>query len=636
VPSGNEDPVGAPACVSDPEQGRFCDGAGNCSNMDKPNGRPCTAGGQCASNFCIDGVCCNSACAMTCYQCNKAGAVGTCSVIAAGSQDPSATTPCDMSTQYCNGSGTCATNKKPNGQMCMAASECGSNNCVDGICCSGTCTSTCQACNVEGSKGSCVNLPAGSQDTMAATPCAGTSYCDAAGTCQSGLKPNGNVCTADNQCGSAHCADGVCCDKTCGEACYTCNLPGGVPGQCVGVPTGTKDVCPGADHCDANNRCTSGKKANGATCAVDSECASNACVDGNCCESGCGGKCRTCKNATGTCVFAAMGTDARMDCKGELNCGGSCDGQGGCTSAPQGKECRVAGCQADLGLITGAGMCDGAGNCSVTTTMNCSGFGCFSDATGAHCKTDCATDPDCAVRRYCQTGADGGTGSQCPAALPLGSACERNTQCLSGTCAKRPGQVMGICCNTACDKCGTCDSTGTCKPEARGTRDGTCQDSASDPEGNCGGECDGFFRCIYPAAGKSCGTCKTCNGVGLCNVKPDDDMACGSIECDSLDTSCVDYHDLTTQRCASLGSCKQPNTVATCTDSTPKCGGGGAGGGGAGGAAGGSTGRDGGTDAGGGGGGGGGCCQVSSGPTPDGLVALLGMAFAFVFRRRRR
>ena len=247
-------------------------------------------------------------------------------------------------------------NKKPNGQTCTAAADCGSGNCVDGICCSGTCTGTCQSCAVAGSLGSCVNLPAGAQDSTATTPCAGASYCDAAGTCQTTLKPNGFVCTGMGECGSGKCVDGVCCDKTCGEECYTCNLAGGTPGECVGVMTGAKDVCAGANYCDAAHKCTSGKKPNGATCGGDLECASNACVDDTCCESACSsGKCRSCKNATGTCMYAAAGTDVRNDCKGELNCGGKCDGQGACTWAPQGRSCREAGCQADLGLITELG-----------------------------------------------------------------------------------------------------------------------------------------------------------------------------------------------------------------------------------------------------------------------------------------
>ena len=132
---------------------------------------------------------------------------------------------------------------------------------------------------------------------------------------------------------------------------------------------------------------------------------------------------------------------------------------------------------------------------------------------------------------------------------------------------------------------------------------------------------------------------QACNGVGLCNVKPDDDMACGTIDCDSLDTSCLNYHDLTTLRCASLGVVQGAEHGRELHRPSPTCarrhrrwrgwlGGGGRGG---------VTGTDAGTDAGGGGGGGGGgCCQVGGGPTPDGLVALLVLGLAFVSRRRRR
>jgi MYXO-CTERM domain-containing protein len=670
VPAGDEDPVGVPACVSEPDQGRFCDGAGNCSNASKANGKPCTAGGQCTSGYCIDGYCCNGACAQTCYQCNKPTALGTCSVIAAGQQDQSATTPCDMSMQYCNGSGSCLTNKKPNGQTCNAATECGSNNCVDGICCSGTCTGTCQSCAVAGSLGNCVNLAAGAQDTMATTPCSGTSYCDAAGTCQSGLKPNGSMCTAGAECGSNKCVDGVCCNATCTEACYSCNLPGGTPGECAGLPTGTMDpACTGANYCDAMHRCTSGKKPNGGVCTSDLECASNACVDGTCCESACQGKCKTCKNATGSCTLAPDGMDPRSDCGGEGVCTGTCNGQGACRWGPQGASCAIAGCQATTGVITGAGTCDGAGHCSTVQTRDCKGFRCYTDSLGmAQCGTDCSRDPECALDFFCQSMNDGGVtdsgaASECPPVFDLGHACNRNSQCSSGSCSD------GVCCNINCDKCGTCNlpsSLGTCVPIAAGTDpEGECQDSASDPTGLCKGFCNGQARCTYVAAGTTCGTCKACNGVGLCNVKPDDDSACGTIDCDGLNTSCMEFDDLTTKRCGSLGVCKPANNAASCTiftnTCTPDAGtgtggsvgtgtggrggtsgtGGGAARGGTTGTAGsttgsaGATGTDGGT-AGTAGSGGGGCCSVGGADTPTGVMGLLVFASVLLTRRRRR
>jgi MYXO-CTERM domain-containing protein len=263
-------------------------------------------------------------------------------------------------------------------------------------------------------------------------------------------------------------------------------------------------------------------------------------------------------------------------------------------------------------------------------TTNCNGFACYTDPADnmAKCRTDCSTDPECATKYYCQSGADGGTGSQCPSAFPLGTACTRNAQCLSGTCSD------GVCCNVNCDKCGSCNSAGslgTCIPIPAGTDpENECMDSASDPTGMCKGFCSGRAGggCTYPAVGTGCGTCKTCNGSGLCSVMPEDDPTCGDIDCDELDTACMDYRDLRTRRCAALGMCKTA-TVAHCTDVTNTCGAdGGAGGSGGG--------NDGGNDAGQmGGGGGGGCCAVA-GPQPPALPSLLLVAFVWFVRRRRR
>ena len=100
-----------------------------------------------------------------------------------------------------------------------------------------------------------------------------------------------------------------------------------------------------------------------------------------------------------------------------MGCGGKCDGQGACAWAPATKSCRQAGCQTDLGQITKAATCDGAGKCPAELDMNkdCMGFGCFIDTGGQSvCKTDCRTDPECAIRRYCDivpadSGVDGAT-----------------------------------------------------------------------------------------------------------------------------------------------------------------------------------------------------------------------------------
>ena len=69
----------------------------------------------------------------------------------------------------------------------------------------------------------------------------------------------------------------------------------------------------------------------------------------------------------------------------------------------------------------------------------------------------------------------------------------------------------------------------------------------------------------YQAAGTDCtGTCAVCNGSGSCTQVPADDSACGTIDCDGLDTTCRNYNDLTSNRCEGLNNCKDANT-SDCT-----------------------------------------------------------------------
>jgi hypothetical protein len=648
VQAGLEDPG---TCVSDVSQPRFCDVTGVCTNDAKPTGKPCTAGGQCKSSYCIDGFCCSSACNNTCYSCGNPAAEGSCTPITAGFPDHSATVPCDGATQYCTGGGVCGMDKKANGKDCMTGIDCGSGFCVDSICCNSTCTGVCQACNVAGSLGKCVNALPGSQDVNSMPACAGAQYCDSAATCQSGLKANGLTCGDMTECGSKNCVDGVCCDSACGDACYSCNLPG-TPGTCSGLFAGATDgvACKAPQYCTAMHTCTTGKKANGTTCLLENECGSNSCVDGVCCESSCQGDCRTCANATGTCQLAADGMDPRNKCNpgGTDNvCKGVCNGQGACRFPANGTKCSDAGCQTS-GYITDALMCDGSGHCGglkPPVKTDCGGFACFTDPATklAACGHDCTKDPECAVDRFCQLTGDGGVSSSCPTLFTLGHACDRDKQCDSGTCSD------GVCCNINCNQCGSCNlpgTVGTCVPVPAGTDpNNDCIDSASDPGMKCGGMCDGHARCLFPAAGTSCGTCKACNGGGLCNIKPEDDDVCGAIDCDTLDTSCMDFHDLTTKRCGALGTCKAANNAATCTDVTTTCGpDGGAGGtgvAGAGGGAGGNSGTSGTTGKNDGSsesktdGGGGGCgCEVGGTGLPG--LPMLGVLLGIVLTARRR
>jgi len=81
---------------------------------------------------------------------------------------------------------------------------------------------------------------------------------------------------------------------------------------------------------------------NGEICSDDSECLSDFCIDGYCCESECSGTCRSCDQAghLGECYLHADNTDPDNECSQSLNA---------CTS-----KCVLSG---------GDGYCDGAGAC---------------------------------------------------------------------------------------------------------------------------------------------------------------------------------------------------------------------------------------------------------------------------------
>lgn len=83
-----------------PAPGEVCDGLGGCKLAD---GQACAAGGECASSVCVDGFCCDSACAGACRACNVPGMEGKCTFHAVGS-DPENDCP---DPNVCLGRGSC-------------------------------------------------------------------------------------------------------------------------------------------------------------------------------------------------------------------------------------------------------------------------------------------------------------------------------------------------------------------------------------------------------------------------------------------------------------------------------------------------------------------------------------------------
>jgi hypothetical protein len=121
VGAGQADPNAAMPC-----QGTAaCDGNGSCKKND---GEACASSNECFHGYCVDGVCCVSACTSTCKACNVSTSLGACVNVPVGVKDDIAQIACN-GTKACNGNGYC---KLSNGQPCSMDSQCASGKCSSG------------------------------------------------------------------------------------------------------------------------------------------------------------------------------------------------------------------------------------------------------------------------------------------------------------------------------------------------------------------------------------------------------------------------------------------------------------------------------------------------------------------------
>jgi hypothetical protein len=297
-----------------------------------------------------------------------------------------------------------------------------------------------------------------------------------------------------------------------------------------------------------------GRHVRGDNCSTGADCLNGTCVDGYCCAASCG-DCETCDCNDAAFCAGTLGVVGICQPRAVGNTGGSCqspqlcDGQGSCTAEIAiGQPCK-AGDVCALGSSERAcvdGICCTDPICSGCTRCDIAGN-----------LGSCAPTPLGSTDSQCQgTKACNGIG-QCK--LAHGQTCANDSECSTDHC------VDGVCCDGPCDK--TCES---CKVAGS---EGSCTaiPASTDPDGEClgtdpacGGGCDGKRQCEFPGAGTSCGLCRTCDGTGRCLGTPEDDPACGSIDCDQLDSACRDYRDLESRRCASFGRCKEPNTAGSC------------------------------------------------------------------------
>ncbi|WP_146209753.1 hypothetical protein [Vitiosangium sp. GDMCC 1.1324] len=425
----------------------------------QPLGNTCSLNQDCASGFCVDGVCCNSACGgnssddcLACSTVTGATANGTCTARpngAACSDGNACTTPdtcqagvctagtpatCPASDQChdvgtCNpATGTCSNPTKPNGSSCSDGNACTRTDTCQGGTCTGAAPVTCAASDQCHDVGTC-------------NP--------ATGTCSNPAKPNGSSCSDGNACTRTDtCQAGTCTASspvtcTASDQCHdvgTCNPATGIcsnPAKPNGSSCSDGNACTRTDTCQAGT-CTAGTPA---TCT-----ASDQCHDVG-----------TCNPATGTCSNPAKPN------------GSSCSDGNACT--------RTDTCQ--------GGTCTGAAPVTCAASDQCHDVGTCNPATGTCSNpakpngSSCDDGNTCALADSCQAGV-----------------------CVAGTV--RPPEI----CNLVDDNCdGAVDNIPALTCSTRECRVGTKYCTAR-----------GGTACSYTANSRSGTLCSigSCNGKGSC------------------------------------------------------------------------------------------------------------------------
>ncbi len=405
-------------------------------------GNACAESAECGSGFCVDGVCCESACVGTCDACGEAGMFGECVSISGaprGDRDG-----CLMCVDGVCDDGTAG----GLGDVCVADAECAGGHCVDGFCCERACTGDCKACDVPGSEGMC--------EPISGAPHGDRDGCDAClmGSCADGgggMLNRGEACDADAECMDGHCVDGVCCQWGCAGTCKACGEPGD-EGYCVpisGAPRGDRTGCLTCDEGACIDDAGAGTL--GAECALDSECESGACTDGVCCERACRGDCKACAEPgfEGMCVPVS--------------------------GAPRGERDGCSFC--DVGVCSEVGTLGSAcGDDSLCESGFCVDGVCCERACRGTCKA--CGEPGSEGMCVAVSGAPRGDRDGCPScdagvcvgADPLGTACAADGDCESGFCTD------GVCCERLC--------AGTCKACGEPGLEGMCVPVSGAPRGD--------------------------------------------------------------------------------------------------------------------------------------------------------
>jgi len=483
-----------------------CDGNGACQTY--------PAGTTCGAQSCVEGAYTPPSTCNTSGQC-VASRSRTCSPFACNG---------DVCFTACTGDGQCAPGEfcvdgscglKPRGADCTTASDCQSGFCAQGVCCDSACNTSCHACNLTTSPGTCTSVPDRDPDPQGLCQVTPSSTCGMTGLCVRG------VC-ANHEAG-INCRSAVCATATMLTPASMCDGQGACvtpPNQSCGTFTCADGACrtgctsaTEAQDCSPPNTCagnTCGLKVNGAPCTAGNQCQSGFCTEGVCCNTACanaetGGLCKTCKGTLtvppGTCTnVAAGGADPLSRClkssaaTGDCSNDGTCDGAGACRPWSTSTGCRPESCVGSTHTLPAT--CDGAGTCPPPDTVSCGAYVC--SGTSPTCLNTCTRDADCTGGLTCLK-----TNNRCGEKLAAGDSCVADSDCGTGlVCGSE-----GVCCNSACaDGCRSCKLAG---------KEGTCSNigAGSPPRATTP------VTCPAAAAG-ACGASGACNGAGGCEQRP--------------------------------------------------------------------------------------------------------------------
>ncbi len=167
------------------------------------NGSVCSVSTQCLSGFCVDEVCCVTSCDGVCETCNgdvdgsgvttsdELSNRGTCHLFERGADFEDECINLGACDARCDGQGACRVGEgRGTAEGCIAQGEdcsgtgentqCATGYCIEGVCCDNACDGVCEACDIDGSRGTCTGYAYGDDpesecvDILASIGCGST------------------------------------------------------------------------------------------------------------------------------------------------------------------------------------------------------------------------------------------------------------------------------------------------------------------------------------------------------------------------------------------------------------------------------------------------------------------------------